>query len=252
MNPRNFVSHKTTIVMKNLLFLFLFSFIGLSMNLSHASSPGTPSQKVNVGNSLPAFHSIRISGEIKVFLHPSVQCSYQAELPAHLEEYFTASVEEGILNLKLNKSISRFDMPRIDVYFSNCQSISAEGNYFLKMDETYQTARMNLDLKGDGLTNLLLDVQELKAEISGQAIVSLKGKANEVKVYAHQQSYWAASALMSNTLLVSVDGMARAEVHADKEVIAIADNSGIIQCSGKGEIRSYIHGLGTVNKSPSF
>jgi hypothetical protein len=235
--------------MKNLLVLILFSCMSF-LGLTYAATPA--SQKIQIGKELPVFHSIHLTGDVKVYLHPSATNSYKAELPASLEEYFTMSVENGVLQIRLNKNISRFDMPKVDLYFSEVNKIQAEGGYYLKMDETYTGSNLELVLAGSGLTNLILDVQELKAEISGQAVASVKGKSLDAKIYGSQESYWAASALNTSTLLVSVEGMAKAEVNAQKDITAIADNSGQIHCSGEAEIRSYIHGLGSITKVPSL
>lgn len=235
--------------MKNLVLFFLISFLGISGSVFAA---GNTSQKISIGNNLPAFHSIHITGDVKVYLHHSADNSYKAELPSSLQDYFTLAVDNGVLSISLDKAITRFDMPKIDLYFSEVSSIQAEGGYYLKMDETYTANDFSLNLKGNGLTNLVLDVNELKAEISGQAVASVRGKALDAKIYGSQESYWAASSFIASTMLVSVNGMSKAEVNADKELIAIADNTGQINCSGKAEIRSYLHGLGTVNKVPSL
>jgi hypothetical protein len=238
--------------MKNLLVSILFSCVSFLV-LAYAATPATPAtHKIQIGKELPTFHSIHVTGDVKLYMHQSATNSFKAELPASLEEYFTLSVENGVLQIQLTKTISRFDMPKVELYFSEVNTIQAEGGYYLKMDETYITNKLELILTGSGLTNLILDVQELKAEISGQAVASVKGKSLDAKVHGSQESYWAASSLNTSTLLVSVEGMAKAEVNAQKYLTAIADNSGQIHCSGEAEIRSYIHGLGTIVKVPSL
>lgn len=235
--------------MKNLVLFFLLAALSFAGTESAAKAP---SQKISIGRELPAFHTLKITGDIKVYLRPATSNSFSAELPSDLNEFFQASVENGVLTLSLNKAISRFDMPKVELFFSGVNTIEADGGYFLKMEETYPAESLNLNLKGSGLTNLNVEVASLKAEISGQAIASFRGRAAEARVYGSQESYWAGASLELTSALVSVNGSSKAEVNASGEVVAIVENTGIINCSGKAEIRSYIHGLGAVNKLPSL
>lgn len=229
-------------------FMLVFTLLFSSIAFAEKKSP----VKSITEQALPEFHAIEISGDIKVYITPGTENMLSTEISTTLQPYLTVKVEAGVLKISLEKSVSRFDMPKLELSTRSFQALTASGNYYLKMDQLMKSDDLTLNLKGAGLCNLNIEVKNLRAEIGGQTVVSLKGHAADAKVYGESESYWAGLHLISEKMFVSVKDMSKAEVHAETEMIAVADNSGQVNCAGKAEIRSYIHGLGVVNRIPAM
>lgn len=213
---------------------------------------GTAQQRIQVSQILPVFTQLQVSGNIKVYLHSGNTTQVEAEIPEHLREFFEMEVNEGVLFLTLNKSVNRFDMPIVNLTLSELNSITADGNYFIRCEEKLKTNRMNIHLKGEGLLNLWLETQDLKVELNQFAVAAIKGQSHEAVIYGSQSAQWRGQGLSAEKLFASVSDNGQAIVNASREGILLAENSGKIEYCGAGLFKSFTWGNGSVVQIPTI
>lgn len=230
--------------------LFLFLFFCVSSTLLMAGKPAP--QRITSEMTLSDFHAIHVQGDVKLYIRHQPENSLSAEFLSSSAEDFKVEVIEGVLHISMLKSVNRFDMPKVVLNCNAFKELKANGNYYIKMEDTFQSPKFMVDALGGGLLNLQIETENLKANIGGQVVTAIKGRADDAKIEVEQEAYWAALHLDVQRLFVSVSGMSKAEVKGSEEVIAVAAQNGKIQCAGNAELKSFMHGMGSVEKLPSL
>lgn len=230
--------------------LFLFLIFCVSSTLLMAGKPAP--QRLTSEMALPEFHAIHVQGDVKLYIRHQPENSLSAEYLSTNSDDFKVEVKAGVLHISMLKSVNRFDMPKVVLNCNSFKALKADGNYYIKMEDQFQGSNFTVEAYGGGLLNLNLETENLRADIGGQVVAAIKGQADDARIELQQESYWAALNLDVRRMFVSASGMSKAEVLGSEEVIAVAAQSGKIQCAGTAELKSYIHGMGTIEKLPSL
>ncbi len=181
---------------------------------------------------LPAFSKIEVGGAFDVFLTQGDQQMVEVETDANLQDVIQTKVEENTLKIS-SKNIKKFTCLNVYITIPEVTKLEISGAAELQGKSIIKGDQLYINASGASETDLELDINTLRTEISGASDVKLTGKA-----FNHSTDVSGAATLDVEDLLVEktvadVSGAGTAKVNKKGDVIGNVSGAGNIQYEGQ-------------------
>ncbi len=206
---------------------------------------------------LSGFHAIASSGSFDVVLSQGNTESVRVKADADVINEVVTEVKNGTLmihsknnhswgmsHLWINKTII------IYVVAKDLNSIGLTGSGDLKIDNQFNTNKLELRLSGSGDFQGKINVKTLEASVSGSGDFSIAGQADESTVAISGSGDFEGKNLITKTTAIRVSGSGDASIYASEKVEASVSGSGDVHYSGHPKsVSKVVHGSGDVSGS---
>lgn len=204
---------------------------------------------------LSGFHAIASSGSFDVVLRQGNAESVKVEADADVINEIITEVRNGTLMIhsKNTHNWGNFWNNRkimIYVVAKDLNSINLSGSGDIRIDNEFNTNKLELRLSGSGDFKGSVNVKTLEASISGSGDFSIAGKADESTVSISGSGDFDARNLITKSTAIRVSGSGDASIYASEKVEASVSGSGDVHYSGHPKSVSKVaHGSGDISGS---
>lgn len=206
---------------------------------------------------LSGFHALASSGSFDVVLSQGNTESVHVKADADVINEVVTEVKNGTLmihsknnhswgmgHLWINKTII------IYVVAKDLNSIGLTGSGNLKIDNQFNTNKLELRLTGSGDFQGKINVKTLEASVSGSGDFSISGQAEESTVAISGSGDFEGRNLITKTTAIRVSGSGDASIYASEKVDASVSGSGDVHYSGHPKsVAKVVHGSGDISGS---
>ncbi len=206
---------------------------------------------ISEAREVPAFNEIRIEGVFNVFLSMGEKATVKVETDENIQPVIIASVENGVLTIKMKDSTSLSKMTKIDVFVSvaELRKLSTEGVGKLRCLTQLEVKELELNCKGVGSTSIDLISEKLTVHSEIVGALMLAGRVNEVLIDHNGVGGIQAFNLKAEKLRLNLDGIGGAEVFASKELLIEAKGLGGIKYKGNPQVKNIDNkGIGKIQQ----
>jgi len=222
-----------SIVLCTLLVLFFSGCVVVNFTDADAvSGKGTPEKYViNVSE----YNGINVEGlcEIQYYAMPSNTVTL--EIQSNLREYFVVEVQNGVLIARTTKRINYNSgkAPVLSVSTPTLNSLTIKGICAFKGNDRIKADTFTLEINGgagEGKTEL--DVNSLKASISGAGIFELSGKADNAEIKFSGAGELKAFSLQMREASVDFSGAGAIRISCSEKLSVEARGAGTVEYKG--------------------
>lgn len=204
---------------------------------------------------LTGFHAVASTGSFDVVLKQGSSESVKVEADAEVINEIITEVRNGTLTIRSKNTRNWSNMwnnRKITIYVvaKDLNSIVLSGSGDLKMENQFNTNKLELRLSGSGDFKGSVNVKNLEASISGSGDFSISGKADESTVSISGSGEFRGGDLMTKSTAIRVSGSGDASIYASERVDASVSGSGDVHYSGHPKSVSKVaHGSGDISGS---
>jgi hypothetical protein len=234
----------------NYFLLLTLLFVGLqSCNLNIKK---TYSEKITEETPLQNITKIKLSGVMDFHLIQGNEQSIRLEGAEQLISKVDINQANGLLEVRLTEEdLDFFEDRTLEAYITvaDLEELTFEGVGKLQSDNQLNTNLLNI--KGDGVGKIDLNIQtnELQAEFNLLGDVTLRGKAQRVRLVNNGMGRIDASELVTEWMDLKSDGIGKVSVHCTDKLALEVNGIGKVTYKGDPEIiREQINGIGKVSK----
>jgi hypothetical protein len=230
--------------------LLTLLFLGLqSCNLNIKK---TYNEKISEETPLQNITKIKLSGVMDFHLIQGNEQSIRLEGDEQFIRKVDINQANGLLEVSLTEEeLDFFEDRTLEAYITiaDLEELTFEGVGKLQSDNELNTNL--LTIKGDGVGKIDLDLQtnELQAEFNLLGDVTLKGKAQRVRLVNSGMGRVDASELVTEWMDLKSDGIGKVSVNCTDKLALEVNGIGKVTYKGDPEIiREQINGIGKVSK----
>ncbi len=204
---------------------------------------------------LSGFRAVASTGSFDVVLKQGGSESVKVEADADVINEIITEVRNGTLMIhsKNTHNWGNFWNNRkimIYVVAKDLNSINLSGSGDIRIDNEFNTNKLELRLSGSGDFKGSVNVKTLEASISGSGDFSIAGKADESTVSISGSGDFDARNLITKSTAIRVSGSGDASIYASEKVEASVSGSGDVHYSGHPKSVSKVaHGSGDISGS---
>jgi hypothetical protein len=185
------------------------------------------------------FNAIQASGIAHVYLTKGDQEKVEVEINEKFRQYARVSVEDQVLNVKLdlNERSGKRDLNDLEfnvyVTYKSLKSLTGSGATHFSTRNKLTAPSLKVNVSGANNCNLDLDAGNLSIDASGASNIELSGKVEMLNVNASGACNVRAYELNADSVDAEVSGVSNAYVTAQKKLDARA--SGLSHIKYKGD-----------------
>ncbi|MDX2245435.1 MAG: head GIN domain-containing protein [Bacteroidia bacterium] len=195
-----------------------------------------------------AFDGLRVSGAFEVVLNQGDTYAVELEADENLHSNIRYEVSGGILEIKTEGNISRFEKMKVFVTAPAFKTIKTSGGVEISTENTLTGESLELEASGASKADLDVMVQNLRTEFSGAGDVTLSGEAGKTAVILSGAGKLKAFDLKTHEMNVSISGAGYAEVNADQKLELNVSGAGKVRYKGNpAVVNENISGAGSVD-----
>lgn len=196
---------------------------------------------------------LKISGVFNLTITQSDQESLTIDGSPELAEKLKVTQEGDLLILELeefNSGLFGDNELKVNLSISDLREFEFEGVGNIKTTENFKVE--NILIKGDGIGNLALDLdaKEIDAELNMMGNMSLRGKADYMKLRNEGIGNIDASGLITQKLDLVSSGIGKVDVHCEGELSIEVNGIGKVGYTGNPTvIKEEVNGIGKVERN---
>lgn len=196
------------------------------------------------------FSKIDCSGAFHVVLSQGSETQIKVETDANLLPYIIADVSGSRLDLKTKRGVSLKPSKDITVYITlpDLEELNVSGLCKLQSQNTLQSDHLKLDISGTSEINLQLHTGTLNTKISGTSKMNLNGTATSSEYKISGSADILATNLTTENTIVSISGMGKLHVNAQKNLSVNISGMGKVWYKGNPSLRESVSGMGKVRQ----
>ncbi|ALI99109.1 head GIN domain-containing protein [Rufibacter tibetensis] len=198
----------------------------------------TESRKVST------FTGLRVSGGFEVVLTQGTAESLKLEAEENILPFIESTVQDGILHIKTKPGIKNAKRLKAYVTVKDLKSLNLSGGIKLTSANTINGTSLKFDFSGGINVEMALQVKELIANIAGGTDITLRGRAETVKLDLAGAASLKAVDLKTDYFTIDAAGASNAQVNVSKELHVEA--AGIVSVGYKGSPKINHSGMGKV------
>lgn len=204
---------------------------------------------------LSGFRAVVSTGSFDVVLKQGGSESVKVEADAEVINEIITEVRNGTLTIRSKNTRSWSNMwnnRKITIYVvaKDLNSVVLSGSGDLKIENQFNTNKLELRLSGSGDFKGSVNVKTLEASISGSGDFSISGKAEESTVSISGSGDYHGGDLMTKSTAIRVSGSGDASIYASENVEASVSGSGDVHYNGHPKnVSKVAHGSGDISGS---
>jgi hypothetical protein len=231
--------------------VFILCFSGcVVVNFTDAGSvsgKGVPEKyDINVGE----YNEIKIEGNCEIQYYAAPSNTVTLEVQPNLREYFVVKVENGELIIRITKRISYSNKPPVlTVSTPTLNSLSIEGICTFNANDKIKADTFNLEINGAGSGKAELDVNCLKANMSGAGSFELSGKADNAEIELSGAGELKAFLLQIREASVDFSGAGAIRISCSEKLQIDASGAGTVEYRGSPSLSLNTSGPVSIRKA---
>jgi hypothetical protein len=205
------------------------------------------SQQRNAGS----FHSVDVSGGIKVHVRQDAASSVKVEADQNLMQYIDVYNDGSTLVIKEKDGFNLNPSKDIVVYVAApvFKDIDVSGACDIIGDGPISgSEELSMHVSGSGDIIMQVALPKVSAEISGSGSVNLKGQATNFSASVSGSGDVKCFELVTDNTKLDLSGSSDAEITANKQLDIEASGSSNISYKGSASVNQSISGAGSVKK----
>lgn len=213
-----------------------FNVVGSNGDMKEAVYSVSKYTKVIIDGGAEVIYSNRDSNDLKVYAHQDIL------------ENMKASVTGDTLRINWNKTIitNSNHTPKIYISRSNLEQLTINGAAKIKDADTIKGDSFTLNIAGACDLDLLLDVNNLEAKISGAGKIKLSGNAKTAEMTITGAGNIYGFDLKVNSADINIYGAGNAEIHCVERLNGLIAGAGNIKYKGDPSVNPTIMGAGSI------
>jgi|SRR5215207_3505089 len=195
------------------------------------------------------FHSLDVSGGIKVHLRQDAASSVKVEADQNLMEYIEVYNDGNTLVIKEKDGVNLDPSKDILVYVAapTFKDIDVSGACDIIGDGPISANdEMSVNASGASNINLQLNASKLRSELSGSSHLNLKGQVTDFSLHASGASEIKTFELVADNIELDLSGASEAEVNANKKLDVEASGASNVIYKGRPAITQNSSGASEV------
>ncbi len=211
--------------------------VGFLLTISVSLSGQMNSNVLTMGEDLPAFNQVHVSGSMEVKLHQSDTYFLQVDAEEKYHDEITMDVRNGVLTLE-NKSKRSAPNKKIhaSVGLPHLAAVKAGGAVKIIGEGTFRGDFLRIDAGGATSVKLLIDYEEVESKISGASRLTLDGTAGKHSSEISGASKLEAKGLKTGAAYITASGASKAHVFALDYLETKTSGSAKIQVDKKPDV----------------
>lgn len=213
---------------------------------------------------LPEFKSIYVNSNYTVYLKQTNKQEVVVEALTEIYELTDIHVEDGVLMINVerkpsnaNKSIwAKIDDIKLNptmkvmVSMKNINELQVNGGGKIISQNSLATSNVALSVSGNGMMDLDLKGDIIKAEVSGAGKIHLRGYGNSIEALVSGSGGINGFACGTETAKAKVTGTGYCELNVTNELYAAVQGNGVIKHKGNTKnVQKKIYGSGSVDRA---
>ena len=201
---------------------------------------------INVGE----YNKIKVEGNCEIQYYAAPSNTVILEVQPNLREYFIVEVKNSELIVRTTKRISHNSgkTPVLTVSTPALNSLTITGICTFKANEKIKTGVFNLELSGAGSGKAELDVNSLKASISGVGNFELYGKADNAEIKLSGTGELNALSLQVREASVDLSGAGTIRIYCSEKLHINASGAGTVEYRGSPILNLNKSGSASIKK----
>jgi len=204
--------------------------------------------------SVGGFHSISVSGGIRLYLSEGEEAVAVSAKDGKTKERIRTEVKDGVLKIfpesrdgvKLNWGNN--NELRAYVSFKELRSLNASGGTDVTLEGAWKGDMVQLHVTGGSEFTGRIDVKEMKLQAEGGTDINLSGRAENLAIMASGASDVNGYDLSAESCYIEASGASDVSITAVKEIWAEASGASDINWKGSASIKKVqASGAGSVN-----
>ena len=198
-----------------------------------------------------AFHSVDVSGAIKVHIRQEAASTLKIEADQNLMEYIETYTEGNTLVIKEREGINLDPSKDIVVYLSApaFKEIEVSGACDIIGDSPITgNDELNMHVSGSGDIVMQVALPRVSAEISGSGSINLKGQAQQFSAHVSGAGDVKCFELVTDHTELDLSGASEVEITANKQLDIEASGASSVEYRGGATVSQNISGAGSVKK----
>lgn len=210
--------------------LLLWCVSGCNLILSMKGTPGS-GVIVSESRDVVDFEKVKLTGALDVEYFSADAYNCEIEVDDNLQEFVTAVVDGGILQISITESVRPTDSVKVRITSPTLSEVGLSGACDL-------TAK---DIVNDSFT----------LKISGAADVVLTGQVEKMTISLSGAGDVDATGMVAQDVNVGISGAGDVQVTAERSLNVGISGSGNVRYQGNAEVSKKISGAGSVTKTGS-
>lgn len=204
---------------------------------------------------LSGFHVVASTGSFDVVLKQGSSESVKVEADAEVINEIITEVRNGTLTIRSKNTrnwSNIWNNRKITIYVvaKDLNSVVLSGSGDLRMENQFNTNKLELRLSGSGDFKGAVNVKTLEASLSGSGDFSISGKADESTISISGSGDYRGGDLMTKSTAIRVSGSGDANIYTSEKVEASVSGSGDVHYGGHPKSVSKVaHGSGDISGS---
>jgi len=180
------------------------------------------------------YNRIRAEGVCEIQYYAAPLKTVTLEVQPNLREYYVVEVKNGELIISTTKSISYNSgkTPVLTVSTPVLNSLILDGTCAFNANDKIKTDTFNLEISGVGSGQAELDVNSLKASISGVGRFELYGRADTAEIELAGTGELNASSLQVREASVELSGAGTVRIYCSEKLSIEASGAGMVEYKG--------------------
>ncbi len=198
-----------------------------------------------------SFHSVDVSGAIKIFVKYDSVNSIKVEADENLHEYIDVHNENGTLHIHEADNVNLRTTRGIRVYVAgpDFKRFEASGACDIYSENKISSASgLEIDLSGASEVKMELGSPSVHVKVSGAGTVDLKGETRDFTVRGSGSTEIKSFGLMAENVTVSISGAGDADVFASVKLDVSVSGAGSVRYKGNPAISQKMSGAGNIKK----
>jgi len=200
--------------------------------------------EINVGE----FNRIKVECNCEIQYYAVSSNIVTLEVQSNLREYFVVETQDGELIVRTTKNISKSSTPVLTVSTPALNSLTISGECTFNAIDKVRADTFNLTISGAGEGKAELEVNNLKANISGACSFELSGKADNAEIALAGAGEFKAFSLQVREATVGLSGAGTIKINCSEKLSINANGAGSIEYKGSPSVSLNKNGLVSVKK----
>ena len=212
-----------------------------------------------VGKGAPEKYEITVGEYNRISAESVCEIQYYAaysntvtlEVQPNLREYLVVEVKNGELIINTTKRISYNSgkTPVLTVSTPVLNSLILDGTCTFKANDKIKADTFNLEISGVGVGQAEIDVNSLKADISGVSRFELYGKTDNAEIELAGAGELNASSLQAREASVDLSGAGTVRIYCSEKLFIRASGAGMVEYKGSPSLSLDTNGPVKIKKA---
>jgi hypothetical protein len=194
------------------------------------SGKGVPEKyEINAGG----YSGIKVEGRCEIRYFAALSNTVTLEIQPNLREYYTVEVQNGELVVRTTRRINYgSSVPVLTVSTPALNRLTIAGICSFKANDKINSDAFNLEISGAGDGTIELDVNSLKANMSGASNFEFSGKADIAEFNMSGAGKLNALSLQAREASVDLSGAGTIRINSSEKLSIKASGAGTVEYKG--------------------